>query len=714
LKKFFKVQPLFFVSKENMQPTTQWIGTLNLTPGRCSPGVPLAIVLHEVDLPIESIDGDANFIQYAQANHTSFHYAISDCVIHQYVQVADTAWSFSPTADLSPWAVAVANAGINPNCYTINIAVSTGSTTSTSSNCPRPDNFYSLNTKRCLAQLLCWLAEQNNIALDADHIWRHELELVDMPLADIIALAIECQNAPPIDPDPTLDSLCDQLAAMTTGGVATTSTLLVGADCHTYTVPAGGGVVPATLVCDQIGTFPAGATIAPTTELVGADCNTYTVAQITSGIDVCASLAALPAGATIVGTTELVGADCNTYTVDQIVGAIDVATIVTEIINNDLSDDIVCDAFIDLPASATILPTTELVGSDCQTYTVAQITSTIDVATIVTEIINNDLSDDIVCDAFTSLPAGATIDGTTPLVGADCQTYTVAQLSGAIDICAALANADPATVDATPTTAFLADDCTTYTVAQITAAIDVATLVTEIINNDLSDDIVCDAFNALAAGTTIDGTTAFVGADCQTYTLDQIAGAIDICPALAALPTNGVAATSTLLVGADCNTYTLPDPADVLCAIPTGTYDPALPTKMFQDQSGNCVAIEIPAPDIADCANKPSETALTPQGWRPIAQKRFIESFSGSSYIPNSMQHLVIGTGNFDVQPPVNCDYTWVTVKNGTAAPLTITGNFDGAAGATITLAGSNGFGTAWGESVDLEWSSALGTYIVH
>jgi len=158
----------------------------------------------------------------------------------------------------------------------------------------------------------------------------------------------------------------------------------------------------------------------------------------------------------------------------------------------------------------------------------------------------------------------------------------------------------------------------------------------------------------------------------------------------------------------------LPDPADVLCAIPTGTYDPALPTKMFQDQSGNCVAIEILAPTVADCADKPSETALTPQGWRPIAQKRFIESFSGGSYIPNSMQHLVIGMGNFDVQPPVNCDYAWVTVKNGTNTPLTITGNFDGAAGATITLAGSNGFGTAWGESVDLEWSSALGTYIVH
>lgn len=658
------------------QPTTQWIGTLNFTPGRCSPGVPLAIVLHEVDLPIESIDGDASFIQYQQANHVSFHYAISDCVIHQYVQVADTAWSFSPTANLAPWSVAVANAGVNPNCYTINIAVSTGSTTSSSSNCPRPNNYYSGNTQRCLAQLLCWLAEQNNIPLDADHIWRHSLELVEMPLADIIALAIECKNAPPVDPDPTLDSLCDELAAMTPNGVATTSTLLVGADCHTYTIPAGGGVVSPTLVCDQIGTFPA--------------------------------------GATVTAATELVGADCNTYTVDQIVGAIDVATIVTEIINNDLSDDIVCDAFTDLPAGATILPTTELVGSDCQTYTVAQITSTIDVATIVTEIINNDLSDDIVCDAFTDLPAGATVTATTELVGADCQTYTVAQLSGAIDICAALANVDPATVDATPTTAFLADDCTTYTVAQITAAIDVTTLVTEIINNDLSDDIVCDAFNALAAGATIDGTTALVGADCQTYTLDQIAGAIDICPALAAFPTNGVATPTTLLVGADCNTYTLPDPADILCAVPVGEYDQSLPIKFIQNQNGDCVMIDIPAPDTTDCANKPMETALTPQGWRPIAQKRFIESFSGSSYIPNSMQHLVIGTGNFDVQPPVNCDYAWVTVKNGTASPLTITGNFDGAAGATITLAGSNAFGTAWGESVDLEWSSALGTYIVH
>lgn len=586
------------------QPTTQWIGTLNLTPGRCSPGVPLAIVLHEVDLPIESIDGDASFIQYQQANHVSFHYAISDCVIHQYVKVADTAWSFSPTANLAPWSVAVANAGINPNCYTINIAVSTGSTTSSSSNCPRPNNYYSGNTQRCLAQLLCWLAEQNNIPLDADHIWRHSLELVEMPLADIIALAIECQNAPPIDPDPTLDSLCDQLAAMTQNGVATTSTLLVGADCHTYTVPAGGGVVSPTLVCDQIGTFPAGATVTAATELVGADCNTYTVAQIASSIDICAPLAALPAGATVTAATELVGADCN--------------------------------------------------------------------------------------------------------------TYTVAQLSGAIDICAALANVNPATVDATPTTAFLADDCTTYTVAQITAAIDVTTLVTEIINNDLSDDIVCDAFNALAAASAVDETTLLVGADCQTYTIDQIAGAINICPTLAAFPTNGVATPTTLLVGADCNTYTLPDPADILCAVPVGEYNQSLPIKFFQDQGGDCVAIEIPAPAATDCASVPVETALTPQGWKPIAQKRIVETLGGGSHIPNSTQYLVVGTGNFDVQPPVNCDYAWVTVKNGTNTPLTITGNFDGAAGATITLAGSNAFGTAWGESVDLEWSSALGTYIVH
>ena len=177
-----------------IQPTIQQIATNNKTAGRCS--TIQAIVLHEADTKLEYLDGDARWDYPSVRVHESYHYAIEQCKIHQYVADADTSWSFNPTDAFPTWAISAANAGIDPNCYTLNIGVVTGVIGSTPYN-PRPDNVYTEEMKLCLAKLLAWLAAQNNLTLTTDTVWRHDAELIDLPLADIIAVAIPLITAQP-------------------------------------------------------------------------------------------------------------------------------------------------------------------------------------------------------------------------------------------------------------------------------------------------------------------------------------------------------------------------------------------------------------------------------------------------------------------------------------------------------------------------------------
>jgi hypothetical protein len=177
------------------QPTLQWVGTQNFTSSRCNGHSPIAVALHEVDLPISSMDGDHKVKRNAPGNHISYHFAIAGCTIHQYVNVDDTSWSFAPSADLSPWPIAVANPG-DPNCYTINIAVSTGVTVSSSARCVwSEDNAYSRDTRACLAKLLCWLSEKYSIPINSENFWRHGDELADLNLAKVLKDANDCLNA---------------------------------------------------------------------------------------------------------------------------------------------------------------------------------------------------------------------------------------------------------------------------------------------------------------------------------------------------------------------------------------------------------------------------------------------------------------------------------------------------------------------------------------
>lgn len=225
------------------KPPIQWIGTENFTPGRCGPGQSVAIVLHEYDQAFESLDAQAlrciapvpNNPQSARV-HSSFHYGINDCQIHQYVADSDTAWAFA-NGGATGWSLPSIYPGVAPDCYTINIAVVTG-VLGLNGNCePKPNNYSPLQLQ-CLAKLICALAVQYNIAPDATHVWRHGLELADLPFADLMTAVNACINAP--DDLSGIDDLCEDISQMPLGTLAN-DTLLVGADCHLYKASDLGG-----------------------------------------------------------------------------------------------------------------------------------------------------------------------------------------------------------------------------------------------------------------------------------------------------------------------------------------------------------------------------------------------------------------------------------------------------------------------------------------
>lgn len=212
--------------------------TTNFTAGRCSPLA--AIVLHELDQPLEYVDHELALPNptYVNRAHGSYHYALSECVIHQYVENVNTAWSMNPTTSLAPWSIAVARPGVNPNCYTLNIGIVTGSVGGSDSGFGlTPKNVYSPDTLRCLAKLVADLAVQYSLPRNLNTIWRHLNDLSDFPMTDFMVL-VE-QYATEVPPTPGNTVLCSQIAAMPVSLVP--ASMVVGADCMLHPVESGGG-----------------------------------------------------------------------------------------------------------------------------------------------------------------------------------------------------------------------------------------------------------------------------------------------------------------------------------------------------------------------------------------------------------------------------------------------------------------------------------------
>ena len=215
------------------------------TPHRCM-AAPVAIVLWEYDGSIEQLDNEMATAKNLPGCRRSFHYGVGvNGVVHQYVDPDDTALSFYPSdpncgtgSGVSAWPLASVYPGVDPNCYTINIAVTTGALAL--DDCADHANNISQIEWDAAVQLVCNLSKLYSIAPDALHIWHPAGDLMapDFDHAAFIADVIACVNAPADVSG--LDYLCDQIASMSTGVVAP-GIMLVGADCKLYPASSLGG-----------------------------------------------------------------------------------------------------------------------------------------------------------------------------------------------------------------------------------------------------------------------------------------------------------------------------------------------------------------------------------------------------------------------------------------------------------------------------------------
>jgi hypothetical protein len=162
---------------------------------------------------------------------------------------------------MSPWTVAAANPGIDPDKYTVNVAVLIGTASLPSPCLPGCGREYPPTLLTNLQELLAYIAEEAGLDLETPNIvWKHGTELCDLDLEPLL-LPIE-------EPDPgQSDWLCDRLADLPVG--QSDPTAVVGTDCVAYT-PAQ--VVDAGL-CEVLEALEAGESEAPM--LVGSDCGLY-------------------------------------------------------------------------------------------------------------------------------------------------------------------------------------------------------------------------------------------------------------------------------------------------------------------------------------------------------------------------------------------------------------------------------------------------------
>lgn len=90
-----------------MTITDKTADVLLFTPGRAPCVAPLAIVLHGYSSGIEMLDLEMERCprprpRQSTGCHTSFHYGVDGCNIHQYVALANTAWGFGVTPPTCP------------------------------------------------------------------------------------------------------------------------------------------------------------------------------------------------------------------------------------------------------------------------------------------------------------------------------------------------------------------------------------------------------------------------------------------------------------------------------------------------------------------------------------------------------------------------------------------------------------------------------------
>ncbi len=190
---------------------------------------PIAIVLHEVNEPMTSIDAMMQQpISFATNAHRSFHYAVDGSSIHAYVPLDEAVHAIADTDTMTPWPIALANPGVDVDLYTINIAVSIGTLAPMPDPCtPNCGRNYSVTLQHNIQVLLNKIASIRDINITAANVvWKHGTELCDLDIAPLLL------PLPTVTPG-NEDWLCDRLNNMPPGD--SNAPQLIGSDCATYT-----------------------------------------------------------------------------------------------------------------------------------------------------------------------------------------------------------------------------------------------------------------------------------------------------------------------------------------------------------------------------------------------------------------------------------------------------------------------------------------------
>jgi len=161
--------------------------------------------------------------------HQSYHYAVDASAIRAYVPITDAVYAIADTDTMSPWTIAAANPGIEPDLYTVNIAVLIGAAPMSNPCVPGCERTYPAQLLQNLQRLLAMIGIAAEIDItDTEVVWRHGTELCDLDVEPLL------EPIEPLDPGQE-DWLCDRLAALPIGDSETP--MLVGSDCALYPYP---------------------------------------------------------------------------------------------------------------------------------------------------------------------------------------------------------------------------------------------------------------------------------------------------------------------------------------------------------------------------------------------------------------------------------------------------------------------------------------------
>ena len=445
----------------------------NYDVGRC-PHTQLKFALHGIPTSLDRIDYIHNCpnstLPYTQ--HTSFHFGVGIDGAHQYIDVADTAYSFVATDNISiPPAPNVL--GTPTNCFTINVAVATGSSSISECNVSGSQVRYSQELCDNIASLLCQVILEENLphATPAQInalIEIHNNELSLFPKEDLVTAIGVCLSETTDDPE--LERFCRLLQRVPV--VGTSGSQALTRDC-TFALIAGGGgggdgvvtggsynsatevltltrslgLPPVSInLTGARGTdsFVTALTFNTTTNVLTATRNNG-LSPLTVDLS---SLAGAPPSADKFAVSGVYNVATNNIIVTNNDGTsfnVDLSAVISQITCNKIATG--------LPTGVYVAGSTLLLGADCQKYSIPISGADVFVASAVytdlTKILritltngtqfNVDLSgleESVTCSAImTGLPTTAMVAGTTKLLGDDCTLHTFptvcAQFAGA-------------------------------------------------------------------------------------------------------------------------------------------------------------------------------------------------------------------------------------------------------------------------------------------